>query len=104
MPLAKDVDLAKVAKETGRFTGADLEDVVRRAGLIAIRRAGEKVEHVTAADFAEALKDARASVTPKMEQEYAKVKGELKQRAAEIQPIGFVHEGMLEPTRDKKHD
>ena len=104
MPLAKDVDLAKVAKETGRFTGADLEDVVRRAGLIAIRRAGEKVEHVTAANFAEALKDARASVTPKMEQEYAKVKGELKQRAAEIQPIGFVHEGMLEPTRDKKHD
>jgi len=104
MPLAKDVDLAKVAKETDRFTGADLEDVVRRAGLIAIRRAGEKVESVTAADFIEALKDARASVTPRMQEEYAKVKGELKQRAAEIQPIGFVHEGMLEPTRDKKHD
>ena len=104
MPLAKDVDLSKIAKETDRFTGADLEDVVRRAGLVAIRRAGEEVDHVTAADFAEALKDARATVTPQMEEEYEKMKGELKKRAAEVQPIGFLHEGMLESTRAKKHD
>ena len=29
--------------------------------------------------------------------------GELKKRAAEVQPIGFLHEGMVEPTREKKH-
>ena len=104
MPLAKDVDLAGIAKETDRFTGADLEDVVRRAGLVAIRRASEKVESVTADDFAEALKDSRASVTAKMEEEYEKMKGELKKRAAEVQPIGFLHEGMLESTRAKKHE
>jgi transitional endoplasmic reticulum ATPase len=104
MPLAKNVDLKAVAKKAVRFTGADLEDVVRRAGLIAIRRDGEAVKEVTSADFAAALKDSRASVTAQMESEYAKMKGELKKRAAEVQPIGFIHEGMVEPTRDRKHD
>jgi len=104
MPLASDVDLGAIAKQTERFTGADLEDVVRRAGLVAIRRAGEGVEEVTAADFAEALEDSRATVTPDMEAEYARMKGELKKRAAEVTPIGFVYEGMLESTREKKHE
>ena len=36
MPLGEDVDLAKLAAETERFTGADLEDLVRRAGLAAL--------------------------------------------------------------------
>lgn len=103
MPLAKDVKLADVASETGRFTGADLEDVVRRAGLSALRRAGSDVKRVTAADFADALTDSRATVTQKMEGEYRKMRGELKKRAAEVNPIGFVFDGMIEPTRDKKH-
>jgi len=103
MPLADDVDLHAIAEETDRFTGADLEDVVRRAGLIAIRRAGEDVRSVTGPDFAEALEDSRATVTEQMEEEYSRMKGELKKRAAEVHPIGFVHEGMLAPTRDKKH-
>ena len=38
MPLAKDVDLDALARRTERFTGADLEDLVRRAGLTALRR------------------------------------------------------------------
>ena len=37
MPLADDVDLASLAARTERFTGADLEDLVRRAGLAALR-------------------------------------------------------------------
>ena len=36
--MAGDVDLAAVAAKTVRFTGADLEDVVRRAGLNARAR------------------------------------------------------------------
>jgi transitional endoplasmic reticulum ATPase len=103
MPLAKDVDLAALAKATTRFTGADLEDLVRRAGLTAIRRAGEAVDTVTAADFAAALEDSRATVTAEMEDEYMKMKGELKKRAAEVTPIGFIHEGMVAPTREQKH-
>ncbi|MGB5778903.1 MAG: CDC48 family AAA ATPase [Allopontixanthobacter sediminis] len=104
MPLADDVKLADVASGAERFTGADLEDVVRRAGLNALRRAGGEVETVTAADFTGALKDSRATVTVKMEDEYKKMRGELKSRAAEVQPIGFLHEGQVEPSRNRKHD
>ena len=103
MPLADDVNLGHIARETERFTGADLEDVVRRAGLIAIRRHGEKVESVTAADFAEALTDSRATVTAEMEAEYGRMKGELKKRAMEVAPVGFLSPGMVSSTREKKH-
>ncbi|MDT0576739.1 CDC48 family AAA ATPase [Croceicoccus sp. F390] len=104
MPMTSDVDLAAVAKETQRFTGADLEDVVRRAGLNAIRRDGSEVGEVTNADFQEALKDSRATVTEKMEEEYAKMRGELKRRAADTGVIGFITPGMLTPTRESKHE
>ena len=103
MPLAGDVDLSTIAEKAERFTGADLEDVVRRAGLNAIRRSDGAPDVVTAADFAEALDDSRATVTAKMESEYSKMKGELKRRAAEVRPIGFLTEGMVESTRDQKH-
>ena len=105
MPLAKDVDLADVAKQTERFTGADLEDVVRRAGLNAIRTRGADAKKVTGEDFVAALKDSRATVTEAMEAEYAKIKGELKQRVNEVNltPIGFVAPGMVSSTREKKH-
>ncbi|MBW8754447.1 MAG: CDC48 family AAA ATPase [Sphingomonadales bacterium] len=103
MPLADDVNLAAIARETARFTGADLEDVVRRAGLIAIRKRGAEVVQVTADDFADALADSRATVTAEMEDEYEKMKGELKKRAMEVSPIGFIAPGMVESTRERKH-
>ncbi len=103
MPLAKDVDLKAIAAQTERFTGADLEDVVRRAGLNAIRRSGAKAKTVSAEDFAAALSDSRATVTAEMEAEYAKMKGELKKRAMAVPQIGFLVPGMVESTREKKH-
>jgi transitional endoplasmic reticulum ATPase len=105
MPLAKDVDLAVIAREADRFTGADLEDVVRRAGLAAIRRAGAEAAQVTGADFKAALADSRATVSAEMEAEYLKMKGELKKRAVEVSSsqIGFLAPGMVASTREKKH-
>ena len=88
MPLAGDVDLGHVAARTDRYTGADLEDVVRRAGLIALRRSVEASD-VTAADFNAALAESRASVTPELEREYEQMAARLKQDANAIQPIGF---------------
>ncbi|MFN5243544.1 MAG: CDC48 family AAA ATPase [Novosphingobium sp.] len=106
MPLASDVDLGAVAREAERFTGADLEDVVRRAGLNAIRRAGADAAEVTGADFREALADSRATVSAEMEADYLKMKGELKKRAAEVTStqIGFLAPGMVQPTRERKHN
>ena len=103
MPLADDVSLAAIAADTERYTGADLEDVTRRAGMIAIRKRGEEAKTVTAQDFTEALEDSRATVTEQMEQDYQRMRGELKKRAMEVRPIGFIHEGMVESTRDRKH-
>ena len=37
MPLADDVDLDVLAEKTERFSGADLENLVRKAGLLALR-------------------------------------------------------------------
>ena len=88
MPLAEDVDLDRVAERTDRFTGADLEDVVRRAGLVALRRSTESA-HVTMADFEQALTESRASVTPETERDYEQMSARLKQDATAIQPIGF---------------
>ncbi|HEX7742116.1 MAG TPA: AAA family ATPase, partial [Sphingobium sp.] len=94
MPLADDVDLDSLAERTERFTGADLEDLVRRAGLVALRQS-LSVEKVTHAHFEEALEETRASVTPEMEQEYEKIQSQLKQSAMRVDPIGFVSPGML---------
>ncbi|MET3724886.1 CDC48 family AAA ATPase [Sphingomonas trueperi] len=95
MPLASDVDLGSIAEQTQRYTGADLEDVVRRAGLVALRQSLATRE-VTMAHFEEALKDSRATVTPEMESDYEAMQGRLKQQASAIQPIGFIAPGMLE--------
>ncbi|MFM5916400.1 MAG: hypothetical protein ACKOOL_02580, partial [Novosphingobium sp.] len=71
----------------------------------AIRKRGAKARTVDAEDFAKALEDSRATVTAEMEAEYAKIKGELKQRVNErnLTPIGFVSPGMVSSTRENKH-
>ena len=97
MPLDRDVDLESLARRTERFTGADLEDLVRRAGLTALRR-GLDTGKVTMADFEVALNETRASVTPEMLEEYERIQETLKSDA--VRPmggIGFVLPGMLRP-------
>ena len=97
MPLAKDVDLEDLARRTENFTGADLEDLVRRAGLTALRRDLEEGE-VTKADFELALSETRASVTEEMLNDYAKIRDTLKSDAVKpVGGIGFVLPGMLRP-------
>src|SRR5205085_5029329 len=97
MPLAADVDLESLAQRADRFTGADLEDLVRRAGLTALRR-GVDTGHVTMADFDSALTETRASVTPEMLEEYEQIQETLKSDATRpLGGIGFVLPGMLRP-------
>jgi transitional endoplasmic reticulum ATPase len=102
MPLADDVDLEKIAQRTERFTGADLEDLVRRAGLTALRR-GLDIGQVTMADFEIALGETRASVTPEMLEEYDRIQETLKSEATRpMGGIGFVLPGMLHPKEGGK--
>ncbi|WP_085808688.1 CDC48 family AAA ATPase [Sphingomonas sp. TZW2008] len=103
MPLADDVDLDAIAERTDRFTGADLEDVVRRAGLIALRESLDTRE-VRQSHFLAALNESRASVTPEMERDYQQIAAKLKQDAAAIQPIGFISPGQLTPRGSKSVD
>ena len=98
MPLAADVDLESLARRTERFTGADLEDLTRRAGLTALRRDLANTQ-VAMTDFEAALLETRASVTPEMLTEYERIQDTLKSDA--VRPdrggIGFVSPGMLPP-------
>ena len=97
MPLANDVDLETIAQRTEHFTGADLEDLVRRAGLTALRKGLDAV-NVTMADFEVALKETRASVTTEMLEEYDRIQDTLKSDATSpMSGIGFVLPGMLRP-------
>jgi len=100
MPLDPDVDLDALAARTDRFTGADLEDLVRRAGLFALRQSIE-AGTVTMAEFDKALEETRASVTPEMERDYEQIQTHLKQDARSAGGIGFIHPGMLTPRGGK---
>ena len=100
MPLADDVDLQSLAERTPRFTGADLEDLVRRAGLFALRGSIE-AGVVSMAEFERALGETRASVTPEMESDYDRIRESLMQEARSVAGIGFIAPGMLKPRGPK---
>ncbi len=89
MPLSDDVDLEEIARETEGYTGADLENLARRAGLLVLRQ-DRSATHVSKEHFDQALKDTRASVTPEMEREYRRIAEQLKQENPRAeQRIGF---------------
>jgi transitional endoplasmic reticulum ATPase len=88
MPLAADVDLESLAGRTEGYAGADLENLVRRAGLEALREDLE-VQEVPMRLFEAALKDTRPSVTPEMEREYRELAAKLKQASVQGPRIGF---------------
>jgi transitional endoplasmic reticulum ATPase len=91
MPLGDDVDLEVIAARTDGYTGADLEDIVRRAGLQALRENLDS-ETVPMRFFEEALKETRASVTPEMDREYRELVKTLKQQSPNAGRIGFAIE------------
>ncbi|MBU0461127.1 MAG: CDC48 family AAA ATPase, partial [Nanoarchaeota archaeon] len=69
MPLAKDVNLEKIAKECEGYAGADIEAVCREAGTLALRR-DINADIVTKKDFEDALQKVGPSVTKEIEEAY----------------------------------
>lgn len=93
MPLSTDVDIASIAGSTERYTGADLENVVRKAGLHALRKDRE-AKKITMEDFNAVLEETGPSVTPDMEDEYKKMEEYLKQESpGRGRRIGFAPPG-----------
>ena len=88
MPLGEDVELESIADRTDGYTGADLEDLVRRAGLAALREDLE-ASRVPMRLFESALEETRPSVTPEMEEEYEQILRSLKQEHPLSGRIGF---------------
>ena len=62
MPLAEDVDLAKIAEVTEGYTGADLANLCREAAILALREAGRPTK-VEMKHFMKALDVVKPSVS-----------------------------------------
>jgi len=75
MPLAKDVDIAELARATKSYSGADIEALCREAAMYALRR-DVKSKEVTLNDFQKAMEKIGPSILPDMETWY---KGFMKQ-------------------------
>lgn len=76
MPLAKDVDVKTMSVQTEGYTGADIENLCREAGMEAIRRITKKADsdkkgimdalmdaQVTGKDFAQALEIVKPTIS-----------------------------------------
>ncbi len=72
MPLAKDVDLNNLAKNTKGYSGADIESLCREAAMNALRRSVEAKE-VTAEDFKKVMEKIGPTISTEMESWYQSI-------------------------------
>ncbi|OYT42612.1 MAG: AAA family ATPase [Candidatus Aenigmarchaeota archaeon ex4484_224] len=82
MPLAKDVDLKKLAKKTEGYTGADIEAVCREAALNAMRE-DINAKEVKMKHFEEALKKIKPSLSKEIVEYYQKFEERAKRKISE---------------------
>ena len=82
MKLDKDVNVEKIAERTDGYSGADLEAVVREAGLNALRE-NINAKEVSKKHFDDALKKIKASITEDMFVKYTKAVEELQKAKLE---------------------
>lgn len=79
MPLGPDVDLARVARMTEGYSGADLAAIAREAAINALRR-DINAKYVTMQDFMNAMAKIHASLTQDLLKYYEEVKEYFKRR------------------------
>ncbi|TFH14162.1 hypothetical protein E4H04_10725 [Candidatus Bathyarchaeota archaeon] len=65
MPLDNSVNIKSLSRMTDGYTGADIDSVVREAGLNALRR-NPDTSSVMMGDFELALSEITPSITPQM--------------------------------------
>jgi transitional endoplasmic reticulum ATPase len=81
MPLGKDVNLKSLAKDTEGYSGADIEAIVREAGLNALRE-DFSAKSVRKKHFDEALKKVRPSIDQRVIDYYEKMMDRMRARAS----------------------
>ncbi|MBN2330655.1 MAG: CDC48 family AAA ATPase [Candidatus Aenigmarchaeota archaeon] len=81
MPLGKDVNLKSLAKDTEGYSGADIEAVVREAGLNALRE-DFSAKIVKKKHFDEALRKVRPSIDERVIDYYEKMMDRMRARAS----------------------
>ncbi|MEU3953077.1 ATP-dependent zinc metalloprotease FtsH [Streptomyces achromogenes] len=91
IPLAGDVDLARVARTTPGMTGAELASLANEAALLAVKR---KQRQVTGADLSEALEKVQLGA------ERSLVMPEEERRRTAYHESGHALLGMLQPGAD----
>lgn len=84
MPLAEDVSLEEIAKQTQGYSGADLQALVREAGISALRSSAD-TPVVRWADFQAALNKVRPSITKDVESWYSSLSQQLSSRVGGVQ-------------------
>jgi transitional endoplasmic reticulum ATPase len=84
MPVDKKVNLKSLAKETEGYSGADIEAVVREAGLNALRE-DMKASSVKKKHFDDALKKIRPSIDQRLIDYYEKMIDRMRSRAAKAE-------------------
>ncbi len=83
IPLAKNVNLRKLAEMTENYVGADIEALCREAAMHALRR-DMKAKEVTMNDFKEAMKNISPTMTDEMKQEYETFLKNFRKRASAV--------------------
>ncbi|MGC8586206.1 MAG: CDC48 family AAA ATPase [Candidatus Micrarchaeia archaeon] len=73
MPLDKDVKLEELAKQTENYTGAEIENIVREAGMNAIRSNRDKVNKH---DFEVAMQEVRPAIPKELAERIKRFKEE----------------------------
>ncbi|MFX1452022.1 MAG: CDC48 family AAA ATPase [Promethearchaeota archaeon] len=89
MMLAKDVDLEILKKNTENYSGADLENLVREAGMMAIRDCEDKTVdciEVTMEHFNKAMIEISPSISEEQINQYKKILEDIKKRKTTDRP------------------
>jgi len=75
MPLAKDVNLEKLAEHTEGYVGADIEALCREAAMLALRK-DKNAKQVRKKHFEEAMKKIKPSVSKEAMDRYRKIESQ----------------------------
>jgi transitional endoplasmic reticulum ATPase len=85
MPLSEDVNIDTLTNLTEGFSGADLENLTREAGMMAVRE-NLKAAKVSAKHFEDALKKISPSITSELIKQYEKIAQQLSGQKVQLKP------------------